>query len=168
MLISQANVENSHIYTRKNVKSNIMPVKSGQIHSTILPSKIERRTIKSPPIQAVVTLGIFLMIAIWGVGYSQVRFKEKFEGKWERIEDDNGNFYELDLEIDDGKIDYSMDSWLLDSNIAIINYKIVFAGKVKIGYDEKDYKLYSVKIDDDRMEIIPALTSSEEHEYWYK
>lgn len=153
------------IYPRNRMKSEILPTRiERNSNIPILPKHIGKKyDIKFHNSGGVLFAGVALFIVgIYGYRYQD--FKSSFERDWKRIESSGDSYYELQLDIEEGNIDYSFDSWLISTRIDSFEYSILAPGKVKIN----DRQIYDVKIKDDVMRIEPSLTSSDSYELWFK
>lgn len=168
ILPKKINAMGSSIYPTSISESEILPQKNCINQVTIFPDRVEEMSVKTQKNNKsiVMALAVMLVCVVVIYGGSYISFKRAFEDDWSRVESNDGSYYELKLEIEDGKIDYRFESWLLDSTIASHQYIVIAPGKVVIDNDWDD--IINVEIEDDMMIMEPAITSIDSREYWFK
>lgn len=159
------NVKETSISPTTIVESSILPQGSKINDVTIYPKNLEKieSASNSGLIKALSVVAV-IVLAIYGCLYYS--FVQKFEDEWSRVELESGSYYELVLDIEDGKIKYRFESWLLDSTISTFDYTIIGPGMIVV--DNKWNEIVFVEIDGDMMTIEPSLTSGDSKEYWFK
>lgn len=96
--------------------------------------------------------------------------KKQLLRDWERVESTGSTYYTLGLDFSGNEIDYTFDSsysWL-DSTIATYEYKVISGDKIKVKrYGSWDTFKVEFNEDKEMMIITPAVTSTDDEEYWY-
>lgn len=153
----------SKINPQKYEASKILPIHSDNvIRCTILPKsqKIIRKV--SSGYFWVIGIAIAIGIYIYGYGYNDFK-TELQDNDWGNVDYNDGSYYKRELSFSENKIDYRFEAWIINTRIHEFNYKIIAPGVISADGD-----IYKIKIDDDVMEISPALTSADSSELWFK
>ncbi len=134
----------------------------------VTPVPLKKRSAK----KIIVILTIcFLLIALL-ICFKHISDKKKLHNElmrdWENIEvgDSITDYYYLILDFSKDEIEYIFDCYYFEETIATYEYEVLSGTKFKL---EDDETIYTVEFDDDKsmMTISPALTSSDEYEYWF-
>lgn len=159
------NVKEISISSTTTAESSILPHRNQLDDVTIYPKNIEKLEHVSNS-GLIKLLSVVMAVALVIYGCSYCSFVQNFENEWSRVESGSGSYYELVLDIEDGEIKYSFESWLLDSTISTFDYTIIGPGMIVV--DNKWNQIVFVEINGDMMTIEPSLTSGDSKEYWFK
>lgn len=149
--------------------TTIQPREANKYYKGTIPKSISIPTkTVSQTSSAGITIAVLALVGIlvWYI-YSYVAFTDELTRTWERVEADDGTYYTLQLKISDDEIDYNFDAWLISSTIASYDYWCLAPGIIVV---DQVYgkEIIKISIEEDMMIMTPALTSTDDKEYWFK
>lgn len=158
------------------IKKDIESISDGQAvvyaSQNITEEETAPKTSFSKKLSKQVCIGIAAVIGVIAIFFivnavNKANLKKALVKEWY---DTEGSILKV-LDIEDGKMEYRLEtgySWM-DTSLATYDWKPAGKNKIKIKMFGDKYKTYTIEFNDDKdsFKISPAITSVDDYERWY-